>query len=281
LKKHLSPNEWMLQVLKYFSLIGAALVILIPPYVIIVNAFKGSEEYIASGKFAFPHSFLNFDNFLKVIDLGHLGLAFYNTGFIIFFSLLANVLLGTMVSYSLGRFDFRLKPIIFGGYIAATFIPQITTQIATFGVIHSLGLFNTKGAAILLYSGTDVVQIYLYLQFIRNIPYALDESAMIEGASLLKIYRSIIFPLLAPATATVIILKTISIYNDLFTPYLYMPAQQLAVVSTMLFKFAGPRSSHWELICAAIIFILIPTALLYLFLQRYIFSGIVSGSVKE
>ena len=77
----------------------------------------------------------------------------------------------------------------------------------------------------MLYLGADVLQIVIYLQFVNSIPRDLDESAMIEGASLFQIYRSIIFPLLGPATATLVILKTISIYNDFYMPYLYMPAK--------------------------------------------------------
>lgn len=108
----------------------------------------------------------------------------------------------------------------------------------------------------------------------------LDESAMVEGASLFRIYRSIIFPLLTPATATLIILKTISIYNDMYIPYLYMPKQSLGVVTTILMRFQGVNSGEWNLICAAILLILLPTVILYFFLQRYIFEGVTSGAVK-
>jgi raffinose/stachyose/melibiose transport system permease protein len=271
----------ILNVLKYLSLIVGAFTVLLPPYVIIINAFKGAKEYAESSTFALPHSFLNFSNFSQVMEVGKLGLGFYNSGFIIFFSLLGNIILGTMAAYALGRFSFVLRKYIIGAYLLATFIPLITTQVALFGVIKSLGLFNTKGAAILIYMGTDVIQIYMYLQFIQSIPYALDENAMLEGASLFRIYRTIILPLISPAIATVIILRTISIYNDMYTPYLYMPSQRLGVVSTSLMRFSGPHSAHWELICAAILIILIPSAIIYLILQRFIFSGIVNGAVKE
>ncbi|GJM69019.1 hypothetical protein HMSSN036_12350 [Paenibacillus macerans] len=126
-----------------------------------------------------------------------------------------------------------------------------------------------------------MIQIILYLQFIRNIPVDLDESAMAEGASLFRIYRSIIFPLLTPATATLIILKTISIYNDMYTPYLYMPKQSLGVVTTVLMRFQGVNVADWNLICAAILLILLPTVVLYFFLQKYIFEGVTSGAVNE
>jgi raffinose/stachyose/melibiose transport system permease protein len=124
------------------------------------------------------------------------------------------------------------------------------------------------------------VQIYIYLQFIRNIPYDLDENAMMEGASLVKIYRTVIFPLLAPATATIIILKTIGVYNDMYTPYLYMPKESLVTLSTSLMRNVGVNSANWTFMCAGIVIILIPTMVMYLFLQRYIFAGVTNGAVK-
>lgn len=266
--------------IKYLSLLIGVFVVLFPPYVVIVNAFKSTEEFNTSDSMALPNSFFNMENFQIVIERGRLLSGFGNIIFIIVVVLCLNILFGTMVAYVLGRFNFRGKKIVFAAYICATVIPAITTQVATFGIIKSLGLYNTLGAPIILYVGADVIQIILYLQFIRNIPYDLDECAMVEGASLFKIYRSVIFPLLTPATATLVILKTISIYNDMYIPFLYMPKQSLGVVTTVLMRFQGVNSADWNLICAAILLILLPTVILYLFLQRYIFEGVTSGAVK-
>lgn len=185
-----------------------------------------------------------------------------------------------MVAYAVGRIQFRGKRLVIGAFLIATIIPTITTQVVTFSIIQAMGIYNTLYAPILLFVGADVIQIYIYLQFIKNIPYELDESAMMDGASLLRIYRSIILPLLGPATATLIILKTINIYNELYIPFLYMPKQDLVVVSTAIMRFAGNNQAQWTNICAAILIIMIPTILLYLFLQKYIFSGVTSGAVK-
>lgn len=265
---------------KYVLLAAASIIIFFPLYILFINAFKGSKEYGMSGALSLPNSFLEFENFRLVFERGNLGQAFLNTVIIIALSLIGNIVMGTMVAYVLGRFSFPGRGLILGLYTGAAIIPAITTQVAIFSIIKWLGLFNTHFAPVLLYIGADVVQIYILLQFIRNIPYELDENAMMEGLSLYGIFYRIIVPLLTPAISTVIILKTISIYNDMYTPYLYMPSQKLGVVSTTLMKFTGTNSAEWQLICAAILIILLPTVLLYLFLQRYIFSGITNGSVK-
>lgn len=265
---------------KYLTIVLALFVVFFPIYSVFVGAFKTQMEYYQSSSLALPHDFFNFDNFKKVYDVGDLGLGFKNTLIVLVAAVAGNVVLGTMVAYALGRFDFKLKKPIMGMYLVAQVIPMVTTQVATFSVIQKLGLYNTMGAPIILYIGADVLQIVIYLQFVNSIPKDLDESAMMEGASLFKIYRSIIFPLLAPATATLIILKTISIYNDFYTPYLYMPSQKLKVVSTAIYSFVGPNAAQLNVISAGILIIFIPTVVLFLFLQRYIFAGVTNGAVK-
>ncbi|MFD1956419.1 carbohydrate ABC transporter permease [Paenibacillus thailandensis] len=266
-------------VFKYVTLAIALFVVFFPIYSVVVGAFKTQVEYYQSG-LALPDDFLNFDNFAKVIHVGDLGLGFRNILIVLAVSVVGNIMFGTMVAYAIGRFDFKLKKGIMGMYLVAQVIPMVTTQVATFSVIQSLGVYNTMLAPILLYLGADVLQIVIYLQFVNSIPKDLDESAMIEGASLFKIYRSIIFPLLAPATATLVILKSISIYNDFYTPYLYMPSQKLKVVSTAIYSFIGPNAAQLNVISAGILIIFIPTVLLFLFMQRYIFAGVTNGAVK-
>ena len=124
-------------------------------------------------------------------------------------------------------------------------VPGVTTQVATFQIVNFLGLFDSRWSAIVLYMGTDILSIYIFLQFIRGIPISLDESARLDGANSFTIYRRIIFPLLKPAIATVVIIKGITTYNDFYIPFLYMPSDNLGTMSTALFRFKGPFGAHW------------------------------------
>lgn len=266
--------------LKHLCVWLAVVSIVFPLVILAFNAFKTKEEMGALSVFDPPGSFLNFENFRVVIERGDLGLAFGNTLIIIAIAIIGNVILGTMVAYVLGRFKFRMSKAVMGAYLLSNIVPVVTTQVATFTVIHQLGLYNSIWAPIVLYLGADVLQIFIYLQFIRNIPEELDEAAMIEGASLFRIYRTIIFPLLTPATVTLVIIKTIRIYNDMFTPFLYMPSERLSVVSTSLMRFSAERSTEWELMSAAVFMVMVPIVILYLVFQKYVFAGIVSGAVK-
>ncbi len=273
--------QWLFWTLvKYVTLLMASVAVLIPPYAILMAAFKTPTEYYAKSKVALPDSFLNFANFHKVFLDGDLGLAFYNTSVILLISLLFTILFGTQVAYVLSRFEFRGKKMVLVAYILAMFVPSVTTQVATFEIIKALGLINSKFSVILLYIGADVVMIYVFLQFMRGIPQELDEAAKIEGCSYFGIYWRIILPLLKPAIATIVILRTIYIYNDFYFPLLYMPEQSQVTVSTALYKFTTVFGTEWTTISAGIIIILIPSVTLFLLLQKQIYAGVTQGAVK-
>ena len=266
---------------KYASLILATLVALVPLVVVLFAAMKSSTEYARTGPLVPPTNWLNFSNFTTAFTDGNMLQGFINTGFILIVSVTGTIFIGTMTAYALDRFDFRFKKMVFGLFLIATLVPGVTTQVATFQVINRLGLYDTRWSAIALFMGTDIVSIYIFIQFMQSIPHSLDEAAMLDGASRFTIYWRVILPLLGPAIATVVIIKGIAIYNEFYIPFLYMPSQNLAVVSTSLFRFTGPYGgSHWELINAATIIVIAPTLLIFLFLQRFIYNGVTSGAAK-
>lgn len=266
--------------LKYGSLIMGAFVAVIPLIVVLFAAFKTKEEYNATNSLTPPENWLNFDNFSRAFTDGNMLTGFYNTAIILVVALVGATLTGAMIAYVFTRFDFKGKKFIITAFLIAVLIPGITTQVATFQIVNSLGLFNTIWAAIILYMGTDIIAVYIFMQFLETISPALDESAMIDGASYFTIFWKIIFPLLKPAIVTVGIIKGVNIYNDFYTPFLYMPKADLSVLSTALFRFQGPMGSSWEVISAGIIIVIIPTLIVFLLLQKHIYNSFTSGSVK-
>ncbi|OQQ10682.1 sugar ABC transporter permease [Vibrio splendidus] len=281
LKKNLSNPSWVFwSTFKYLTLFLASLAVLVPPYSVLMASFKTLDEYYATSKVGLPESFTNFSNYIKVFADGDLGLAFFNTGSILLISLFFTIIFGTQVAYVLSRFEFRGKSLVLLAYVVAMVIPAVTTQVATFEVIKSLGLINNKASVVLLYIGADVVMIYVFLQFMKGIPVELDEAAKMEGASYFLIYRKIILPLLKPAIATIIILRTIFIYNDFYFPLLYLPEASQVTVSTALYKFTSVFGTEWTTISAGIVIILIPSIVIFLSLQKQIYAGVTNGAVK-
>ncbi|MEW2072172.1 carbohydrate ABC transporter permease [Streptomyces sp. NPDC017966] len=267
--------------LTYLSLVVASLVVLLPLVVVFLTSLKSyGEIQDGQGALALPDDWLNFSNYATAFNDGHLLTAFGNTAFILLFSITGTVVIGSMTAYAIDRFDFRFKKPIMALFLIATLVPGVTTQVATFQVVNSFGLFDTRWAPILLHMGTDIVSIYIFLQFIRSIPTSLDEAARLDGANAFTIYRKIIFPLLKPAIATVVIIKGITTYNDFYIPFLYMPSEELGTMSTALFRFKGPFGAHWENISAGAIMVIVPTLVVFLFLQRYIYNGFAQGATK-
>jgi multiple sugar transport system permease protein len=248
---------------------------------IVFSAFKTKTEYYNLNKLAPPGSFLNFSNFKTALIGGNMLIGLKNTALILAISLTGSILFGAMVAYVVNRFDFFGKKIILGLFFTAMLIPMVTTQVSTYQiVVNVLHLGDTIWSAVVLYLGADVVNIYIMLQFIGSIPVSIDESAMLDGASYPKIFFSFILPNLKPAIAIVAIIKGVQIYNDFYIPYLYMTDPSLVTMSTALYRFKGPFGSEWEVICAGVILVMIPTLIGFFALQKYIYNGFMTGAVK-
>ncbi|MFF3803899.1 carbohydrate ABC transporter permease [Streptomyces sp. NPDC002032] len=274
------PRAALTGVGKYLSLVLAAAVVVIPLVVILFTSLKASQEVGSTGPLTLPENWFNFDNYVDAFRQGNMLQAFVNTTIILVVSTAGTVLIGSMTAYAIDRFEFRMKKLVVGLFLVATLVPGVTTQVATFQIVNDLGAFNTRWAPILLYLGTDIVSIYVFLQFIRSIPVSLDEAARLDGANSFTIYRRIILPMLKPAIATVVIVKGITVYNDFYIPFLYMPASDLGTISTSLFRFKGPFGAHWETISAGTVLVILPTLVVFLALQRFIYSGFAAGSTK-
>ncbi|MCI5945544.1 MAG: carbohydrate ABC transporter permease [Oscillospiraceae bacterium] len=266
--------------LKYAVLVIACLVVFIPLVVVFLGSFKNNTEFLSSNVFALPQK-LEWNNYKTAFMDGNVLLGLKNTGIILVISCIGTIITGTMTAYVVQRFNTLFGKIMKGAFLVATLFPNIAMQVTVYRIMNSFHLVGHMAAPIILYIGTDIISIYIFIQFLNNISYSLDESAIMDGASYFTVYLKIILPLLKPAIATVLTIKMISIYNDFYTPQLYMPSEKLAVVSTALYRFIGPYGAKWEIIFAGIVICIIPTLIIFLCLQKQIYAGLVNGSVKE
>jgi multiple sugar transport system permease protein len=264
---------------KYTTLVLGCLAALVPLVVMVLTAFKTKQDFATSGPLDLPTSF-TWANFAEAFTKADMATAFVNTTIILVVSITGTILIGTMAAYAIDRLTFRFKKLIVGLFLLAALVPGVTTQVATFQVVNTLGLYNTRMAPIALFMGTDIVSIYIFVQFMRSIPVSLDEAATLDGANHLTIFARIIFPLLKPAIATVVIIKGVAIYNEFYIPFLYMPGANLGVISTSLFRFKGPMGAQWEVLSAGAIIVIVPTLILFLLLQRFIYNGLSAGATK-
>jgi len=247
----------------------------------VITAFKTNEEYASTNVMVLPQSWLNFDNFVEAWKQANMGSAFLNSFMILICVLVGSVMISAMLAYVLNRFQFPGNSLIRTLFTIATLIPGIASQVTVYQIMDSLRLVNTMHGYIILMLGTDVITIYIFLQFFENLSVNLDESAIMDGCSYFGAFFRILFPLLKPAIVTSAILKGVSTYNEYYMAGLYLQDKtRYQVVSTTLYVFTGPMGSQYNYICAGVIITIIPAPIIFLLCQDQIYSGLAAGAVK-
>lgn len=270
------------QILKQIICLGMVAIVLAPILLTLFAALKTKADMVTMSPLLLPNlKQITFENFKKVLNDKYLLVGFRNTGIMLIISIFFNVMFGTITAFIIERFQFRGKKLVISLFFVGMLIPTFVTEIARFQVIQKLQFYNTLWAPIIIYIASDLMQLYIYRQFISGISVALDEAALLDGCSYFGLFGRIIFPLLAPATATVCIIKAINIINDMYIPYLYMPKNKLRTLTTFLMNYANAQQGSWQTLAAGIIIIMIPTIVIYVFFQKYILAGVAAGAVKE
>ncbi len=265
--------------LKYFILIFFAFWTILPLVSCIITSLKNTEEYQSTSVMVLP-KLLYFKNFLEAFTLAGMGRAFLNSFVVLIFVLSGSILISSQLAYILNRFKFPGNTLIRRLFLFATLLPGVAMQVSVYSIMGKLGLINHLYGYIIMMMGTDVISIYIFIQFMENISVSLDESAVIDGASYFKIYWNIILPLLKPATVTSLILKGVSCYNEYYCANLYLQDVKIRTVAISLYTFTGPLGNKYNLICAGVIISMIPAFIVFILCQKQIYSGITSGAVK-
>lgn len=271
----------VVEILKYLSLAFFSFVAVIPVVSCVITAFKTSEEYQQTNVMELPQSWLNFGNFIDAFQRANMGKGFVNSVIVLVCVLVVSVFVGTQLAYVLNRFKFPGNNLIRNLFLFATLLPGVAMQVSVYQIMNNLNFINSLYGYIIMMCGTDVISIYIYIQFFENISESLDESAIVDGASYFTIFYRILLPLLKPAIVTSCILKGVGTYNEYYAANLYLQDKKtLPTVATSLYTFVGPLGSQYNLICAGVIISLLPALILFITCQKQIYSGLTAGSVK-
>jgi multiple sugar transport system permease protein len=281
-RKHLTPLEiferGFFGIIKYSALVAASIIALLPLVICFFNAFKPEDEYMSTSRITPPENFLNFENFKTVWRLGGMTEAFTNSAIILVGVLFGSILMSSMLAFVLNRFKFKGNILVRNLFIFAALIPGVAMQVTVYKLMISLSLTGSITGYMLLLLGTDVIAIYIFLQYFENLSVSLDESAILDGCTYFGVFFKILLPLTKPAIVTSMILKGVVVYNEYYMANLYL--QQIKVVSTTLYRFASQRKSAYELISTGVIITMIPALIIFLIFQKQIYSGLGSHGVK-
>ncbi len=181
------------------------------------------------------------------------------------------------VAFPIARGYFKGSNALLTLYVVALFLPP--ALIPQFQLILNLGLYNTRPGFILLFLINPIGMIIL-VNYMKSIPKELDESAAVDGSSYTRFVFRVIFPLIRPAVATVTVLHAIGIWNELILPTIYLTNPDYYPITRGLIVFEGVYGNNWPGIAAAVLMLMVPILVLFMFLQRYIIGGLTAGAVK-
>jgi len=273
-------KRFIIKTLIYLTLLLTAFIALLPIYSALTVSLKTADEYATTNAMTPPANWLNFANYAQVWTQGDMLKAFLTSGGVVLVVVTVSVLMGSMLAYVLNRFRFPGNNLIRNLFLIATLIPGIAMQVTTYQIMSDLNLINNIWGYIILLSGTDVISIYIFLQYFENLDGALDESAVLEGCTYFGVFFRILLPLTRPAIITVAVLKGVGVYNEYYNANLYLQGNKWRTISTALYSFTGPYKSSYNLICAGVLMTMIPALVIFLVFQKHVYAGLASGSVK-
>jgi raffinose/stachyose/melibiose transport system permease protein len=263
------------KVLSYGILLLFAAFYVGPLLMLVATSLKTLPEFFRNPT-GLPES-LQWNNFSEAWDLANFPGYMFNSLIYTSVATALFVLMSIFVAFPIARGYVRGAGALLTLYVVALFLPP--ALIPQFQLILNLGLYNTRTGYIMLFL-INPIGLIILVNYIKSVPRELDESAAVDGCSYPRFVFSILIPLIRPAIATVTVIHAIGIWNELILATVYLTNDDLYPITRGLIVFEGVYGSDWPKLASAVLMLMAPMLVLYMFLQRYIISGLTSGAVK-
>jgi raffinose/stachyose/melibiose transport system permease protein len=260
-----------------FLAILISLIMFVPIYLLLVNSLKDEVQSRAMG-IEFPKS-VHLENYLTVVEQGKLEVAFVNSVLYATGATIIVVLLSSAAAFVLSRNRSPYNRFLY--FFIALGIAMPINYVTLTKVMQATHLINTVVGIMILYAGTKIpFGVFLIYAFIESIPKEIDEAAIIDGCGPLTLFLTIIFPLLTPAWVTTAILSFLDFWSEFILPLYFLQSSNKWPMTLAVYNFFGMFEAKWNLVSADIVLTILPVIAVYLMGQRYIVSGMTTGSVK-
>lgn len=265
----------------YIGVIIVAILVILPFAWMVVSAFKSQREL-----FAFPPTFFpnvwKVENFIEAASRGSISFfqMFLNTMKIALPATIFNIIFSSLAGYGFARLRFPFRDTIFMCFLAAMMVPFAITLIPRFLMFKDMGFYDTYVPLIVPVMFGTPFSIFLTRQFFMTLPKELEEAAIVDGCSHVRIWAQIFMPLCKPIIATLSVFQFQSSYNDFMGPVIYIASDAKFTVQMGLSSFRNSFTSRYDLIMAGSILALIPVVILFICCQKYIVRGIAMSGMK-
>ena len=267
------------KVVLWVFMAALTLLFLSPFYFVVVNSVKDYNG-ILSDTASLPRAF-HWENFAKAWQTVNFPRAFRNTLIATLGTVLPTILIAPMCAYRMVRHPTKINRIIQAAFIASMVIPVQAIMLPLVEELSVLKIVNSMPGLILSYIGIGIAfSTFLYLGYVKSVPLEIEESAVIDGCNPYQVYFKIVFPLLKPMTITVALLKTIWCWNEYMLALLILQKKELRTLQLSINTLFSEYRQQWDLALPALLIAIIPTLIFFLFMQKRIIEGMVSGSVK-
>lgn len=265
--------------LRELALIAVAAVFCVPFYLLIAIALETTAQaYRTPFSFPWPPHPGNFSTAWRTGGQAGLAHALESSLIITTSSVVCLIVLGSLCAYTIARRTGRLSNVAYILFVLGIILPFQLAIIPLFIAMRHLGLVGTYAGMIVLNIGLLMpLTVFLYTGFIRALPRDYEEAARVDGASLLRTYARVVFPLLRPITGTVAVLIGIVVWNELFVTLIFLGGSHYQTLPVALYSFAGEYISRWNLVYAGVAITIAPVLAFYLFAQRQLIRGFTAG----
>lgn len=266
----------------FFVLLTLSVLFLVPIIIVIINSFK-SRIYISSQPLKLPNAetFVALENYINGVTSSDFFSAFFRSLFITVVSVILIVLFASMAAWYIVRSNSKITKGIYYMLVFSMIVPfQMVMYTMTY-VTNRANLDNVFGITFVYLGFGAGLSVFMLCGFIKSIPLEIEEAAMIDGASPIQAFFTVVFPMLKPTAITVAILNTMWIWNDYLLPYLVLGSDKKTIPVAIQLAIQGAYgSTDYGGFMAMLVLAIVPIIIFYIFCQKYIIKGVVAGAVK-
>ena len=277
-------NKRSLRIVKpgllFTAIVLLALIFLIPFFFVGINSLKSLCDIIRQ-PLSLPTTIVAYENYSNAWKILEFPKIFKNTTFLTFGSAFGILFFSSVNAYWIVRHPSWYSKLFETLLIGSLLVPFAVIMIPLVKTLNTIHLTNSLWGGIISYWGVGMaLSTYIMRGAVKAVPIEIEEAAYVDGCNVYQVFFKIVFPLLRPTMLSVFILEVFWIRNDFLLPMVLLNNNKLLTIQLSINRMFGAYSNKWDIATAGLVMSIIPILIVYVFLQKRIISGIVSGAIK-